>query len=171
MYGLNRPVVVVGVSGSAASAAALRWAAHEARRRGARLVAVRAWLPSQPAFYAVDAGHDADHERQAATSELAATLRATFGAKPPPGMFTEVTAGMPERVLVERSAGAEMLVLGSTSASNPAGASVGPVIRSCLSRAHSPVVVIGPESTRCSRDAAKGRVQAASHQARAVIPI
>jgi nucleotide-binding universal stress UspA family protein len=146
MYGSSKPVIVVGVSGSVASAAALRWAAAEARRRGARLVAVRAWVPAQPAFYAVPAHHhDAADERHTATSDLARTLRAVFGAKPPPGLFTEVAEGTPERVLTERSAGAELLVLGSTSAPTVAGRPVGPVIRSCLGRAHCPVVVIGPE--------------------------
>jgi len=175
MYGSSRPVLVAGVSGSAASAAALRWAADEARRRGARLIAVRAWLPAQPAHYAVYAGHhDADHERQAASSALAATVRATFGAKPPPGMFTEVTEGMPERVLVERSAGADMLVLGSTSAPSLAGRSVGPVIRSCLSRAHCPVVVIGPQSSpglAGPRDARSRQEETAGHPDSAAIPI
>jgi nucleotide-binding universal stress UspA family protein len=172
MYGMNRPTFVVGVSGSAASAAALRWAADEAQRRGARLIAVRAWLPAQPAFYAVHADpHDADHECHAASAELAATLRAVFGAKPPSGLFTEVTEGMPERVLAERSAGADMLVLGSTSAPSPAGRSVGPVIRSCLSRAHCPVVIIRPESTVGPRTTRQNQVRTSDGQGPALVPI
>jgi len=145
------PVIVVGVSGSRASARALRWAAEEARRRGARLVVVRAWLPAQAAFYVGQTQHDADHGRQEATRELGAALRATFGEKLPPGVQTEVTEGMAERVLVERSAGADMLVLGSTSAPIVVGRAIGAVIRSCLSRAHCPVVVIGPEEERAHR--------------------
>lgn len=146
MSGSGKPLIVVGVSGSAASVAALRWAADEAKRRDARLVAVRAWTRAHPAFYAVPADpHDAGAEGQAATAELARTVQAVFGATPPPGLLTEVAEGMPERVLAARSAGADLLVLGSTSAPALAGRSVGPVIRSCLSRAHCPVVVIGPE--------------------------
>jgi nucleotide-binding universal stress UspA family protein len=161
MYGSSKPIIVVGVSGSAASAAALRWAATEARLRGAQRLAVRTWMSARPAFYAVPADYDdADVERHKATSELALTLRAVFGAKPPPGLFTEVTEGMPERVLVERSAGADLLVLGSTSAPAYAARSVGPVIRSCLSRAHCPVVVIGPEGLT---DACGGRQPTAEH--------
>jgi len=142
---LSGPVILVGVSGSRASARALQWAADEARRRSARLVVVRAWLPAQAAFYAGQTEHDADHARQRATRELASALRATFGEKLPPGVQAEVTEGMAERVLVERSAGADMLVLGSTSAPVVVGRAIGAVIRSCLSRAHCPVVVIGPE--------------------------
>jgi len=142
----ERPVIVVGVSGSEASAAALGWAAEEARRRDARVVAVRTWAPAQVAYYAYHAPHcDAEQERKAAAAGLASTIRAVFGSNPPPGLLTEVTEGMPERVLADRSAGADLLVLGSTSTPSVMGRSIGPVIRSCLSRAHCPVVVIGPE--------------------------
>lgn len=146
MYSFNRPTIVVGVSGSRASAAALRWAAEEARRRDARLVAVRAWESAQHAHYAVPAGHqNPEHLRQAVTWELAGTLRSAFGARLPGNLFTEVVEGKAERVLVDRSAGADVIVLGSTSSPGFSGRSIGPVIRSCLSRAHCPVVVIGPE--------------------------
>jgi nucleotide-binding universal stress UspA family protein len=160
MYTTADPVIVVGVSGSTASTAALRWAAEEARRRDARLIAVRAWLPAQTAHYAVHAGQrSADQERQAAMAGLASTLGAVFGAKPPPGMLTEVTEGMPERVLADRSADADLLVLGSTSAPTGVGRSVGPVIRSCLSRAHCPVVVIGPEGQTSARGPERRQLQ------------
>jgi nucleotide-binding universal stress UspA family protein len=163
MWNSSRPVIVAGASGSQASRRALEWAADEAKRRGARLVAVRAWLPTQAAFYAAHTEQrDAEHERQAATWELASTLRATFGAKLPPCVLTEVTKGMAERVLVESSAGAELLVLGSTSSPTVAGRAIGPVIRSCLSRAHCPVVVIGPEGQRNSHDINRQTVEAAS---------
>ncbi len=141
-----RQVIVVGASGSRASQRALRWAADEAGRRNARLVIVRAWQPAEAAFYAAHAEQpDAAHQRQAATRELASTLRAAFGENLPPRLVTEVTEGMPERVLADRTADADLLVLGSTSSPTVVGRSVGPVIRSCLSRAHCPVVVIGPQ--------------------------
>lgn len=146
MHSTGRPTVVVGVSGSSASVAALRWAAAEAARRGARLVAVRAWQHASRAYYAVPAGRrDAEHQHQAVTWELASTLRAAFAGGLPASLYTEVIEGLPERVLVDRSAGADMLVLGSAPSPYLSGRSVGPVIRSCLSRAHCPVVVIGPE--------------------------
>ncbi len=148
MNNSTKPVIVVGASGSWASRAALRWAADEAGRLGGRLIAVRAWEPYHPAYYAPHAEYrDRDHERQAVAAELASTLRAVFGAEPPPDLLTEVREGMAERVLAERSAGADLLVLGSTSAPTVVGRSIGSVIRSCLSRAHCPVVVIGPEGT------------------------
>jgi nucleotide-binding universal stress UspA family protein len=171
MWKSSRPVIVVGASGSLASRRALRWAADEARRRGARLVIVRAWLPVQPAFYAGHADqHVTEHERQAATWELASTLRATFGAKLPPGAFTEITEGMAERVLVEKSADADMLVLGSSSSPTVVGRAIGPVIRSCLSRAHCPVVVIGPEGQHEDHDIDRHGAEAAGTGHRAAVP-
>ena len=49
----------------------------------------------------------------------------------------------PHRVLLERCAGAEMLVLGTAGDEPGASWSAGPVIRACLRRAPCPVVVIG----------------------------
>lgn len=170
MWNSSRPVIVVGASDSRASRRALEWAADEARRRGARLVVVRAWLPTQAAFYAAHTGQrDAGHERQAATWELASTLHEVFGGRLPASLYTEVIEGMAERVLVDRSAGADLLVLGSTSSPCLSGRSIGPVIRSCLSRAHCPVVVIGPEGVAASAaaavvDAAEERPHATSRR-------
>lgn len=147
-----KPFIVVGVSDSVASKAALRWAADEARRRGARLMVIRAWEPTPIASYAPHPQReDAPHERHAVTCELGHTLYAAFGAKLPSYLSTEVIEGVPERVLADESAGADMLVLGSTSVPVIVGRSIGPVIRSCLSRAHCPVVVIGPEHIGGSR--------------------
>ncbi len=58
---------------------------------------------------------------------------------------TEIIEGEPERALAQKSEGADLLVLGSASARGPAGRPLGPVIRTCLSRANCPVVVLGPE--------------------------
>jgi nucleotide-binding universal stress UspA family protein len=143
----SRPVIVVGVSSSRESIAALRWAADEAHQRRARLVAVRAWQCPQTAFYAVYAAHHAAaQERQSAASELASALHTVFGAKLPSDVFTEVIEGFPERVLVDQSVGADMVVLGEAVAPTQIGRSPGPVIRACLSRAHCPVVVVGSPS-------------------------
>ena len=52
----SSPVIVVGVSGSAASAGALRWAADEADRRHGRLRVFCVWQAESHAFYAHPAG-------------------------------------------------------------------------------------------------------------------
>jgi nucleotide-binding universal stress UspA family protein len=152
-----KPFIVVGVSDSVASKTALRWAAAEARRRGCRLVVVRVWEPAHIASYVPHAQLvDAASDRHAVTCELAKALYGTLGAKLPSYLFTKVIEGMPDRVLADESAGADMIVLGSSSVPTIIGRSIGPVIRSCLSRAHCPVVIINPEDMAGRRQHQRG---------------
>lgn len=145
------PVVAVGFGGSTASTAALMWAALEARRRGARLRVIHAWRPHPlHALYAADegSGHPAPSCSQEADL-LAAQARSALGDMIMVHAVTEVVEGPPERVLVEASAQADLLVLGSGGQSPVAQADprvvdrpVGPVVRACLSHARCPVVII-----------------------------
>jgi len=142
---VSSPVIVAGVSGSPASARALRWAADEARRCQGRLKVVLAWRIQQRAHYAPAlAAEEVAARQQRARDGLAATVRAVLGAELAAEVTTEVTEGNPERALVDSSAGADLLVLGAASGQFTGG-SLGPVVRTCLSRAHCPVVVVGPE--------------------------
>jgi nucleotide-binding universal stress UspA family protein len=146
---MNNPastqVVVVGVSGSPASARALRWAADEAERRQGRLKVVLAWRPQRYASQAPSlVGEELAARQQRARDGLAATVRAVLGPDQAAAVSTDVSEGDPERALVDSSAGADLLVLGAASG-QLAGRSIGPVVRTCLSRAHCPVVVVGPE--------------------------
>ena len=142
----RQPAIVVGVSGSPASLTALRWAAAEAERLNGRLEAVLAWAAPPYALYAPQpAPLNSEQRREHAHCDLAAAVRAVFGPVPPDYLDTDVVEGQPERALADTSAGADLLVLGSASAHGQSGRSLGPVIRTCLSRAHCPVVVVGPE--------------------------
>ena len=145
MSNVRQQVIVVGVSGSLASGAALSWAAEEARLRGARLHVVRVWDPARHAapYAAVGATPTGEEELASARDGLAAAMRAEFGRVTPDGVSAELAEGVPERVLVDRSVGADLLVLGVTSPAWLAGRSAGPVVRVCLARAQCPVVVIG----------------------------
>lgn len=141
---LAQQQIVVGVSGSRASLAALRWAADEARCRDARLTVVRAWDHSlHPAPYAgVGMVRAADDVRVELRIGLAATVHAEFGPVPPPGVAAQLAEGFPERVLIDQSVTADLLVLGTARPHDAAGGSMGPVIRSCLNGARCPVVVV-----------------------------
>ena len=145
--------IVVGVTGSRASVAALCWAADEAGRRGARLSVICAWDPTLRAAPYANFGEcrtDPGDARAELYGGLAAAIRTAFGPVPPPGVDTELTEGIPERVLVSRAATADLLVLGSAQPRDAGGMSVGPVIRTCLGRSQCPVVVVsagtGPEA-------------------------
>lgn len=134
--------VVAGVDGSAASIAALIWAAREARLRRAELIAVYAWdaVRQCRAAYAAQRGLPSREEaRAAAASVLSVSVHAAFGQDPPPGLRAEVAEGRPEQVLPSRAAGAGMLVLGCTrQVGGP-----GPVHRACLHSAPCPVTIVG----------------------------
>lgn len=144
MGSVGGPEILVGIDGSAGSRRALRWAAHEARQRDATLRVVLAWEPAYLATYSsVTANADRGEQEQAAQSLLAETLRAVFGADIPDHVVAKVVQGVAERVLVEESCAADLLVLGSTSASERARHSVGPVIRGCLHQARCPLMIIG----------------------------
>ena len=89
--------IIVGVHQSAASVAALRWAAAEARLRRARLHVVHAWEPAvRRASYAILGDSTVSgQERLRAQSVLAAVMRGVYGIEIPPG----VTAELAELVL------------------------------------------------------------------------
>jgi len=141
--GEGRPRIVAGVHGTAASDAAVKWAAREARLRQAQLHLVLARDPaaSRHAPYArpaAPASGDAD-----AVWLTAAAVRAA-GMLPPGRITTEVAAGLPASVLADRAAGADLLVLG---AGRP-GRFLGPVARACLCQAPCPVVIVAADSCR-----------------------
>lgn len=134
--------VTVGVDGSAESVAALRWACREASLRGAqvRAVHVREAQCHSLASYAVPAHAGHDDAPADSIDDLVRSVQADQA--PGVDVRVEVVDGLAARVLLERCAGADMLVLGTASDTPGPGRSVGPVIRACLRRATCPVVVI-----------------------------
>jgi nucleotide-binding universal stress UspA family protein len=143
--------IVVGVDGSAASAAAVRWAVQEARLRHAavRLVCAyhdddRLHAPYASWCWAGQA------ERRAAAREMLDRAAELARTDLPPGwLLTELADEPPARALLDRSAGAEMLVLGTSRPPvqpDETPQAIGPVARVCLRRAHCPVVVVTPDN-------------------------
>jgi len=148
----TQPIIVVGLDGTRASLSALQWAAAEARQRRARLRVVRSWDQEFHAPYAPpkDAWSRAQHEADA-TASLTALLGAVFGPDLPGHVSAEVTEGIAERVLVDASAGADLLVLGSSTAPPGGGRAIGSVTRACLRRAFCPVVVVSADQRAAGR--------------------
>lgn len=102
MGSVSGPRIIVGVDGSAGSRRALRWAAEEARQRGATLRIVLAWEPAYLATYSSVSAHvDGGEQERAAESLLAETLRSVFGADTPSHVVARVVQGVAERVLVD----------------------------------------------------------------------
>lgn len=143
--------IVVGVDGSPASKEALRWAAEEARIRGARLVAVHAWafLPPAPMaepgmmpMPAVDYAGTIEAERAAAESELDAVLEEVFPEGPPVSVERMLVEGGAGTVLEEAARDADLVVVGSRGRSGLTAALLGSVSKHVLQHASCPVVVI-----------------------------
>jgi nucleotide-binding universal stress UspA family protein len=143
--------IVVGVDFSAESAAALRWACREASLRGAQVhaVHVREEQCHSMASYAVPAQAQADDVDDD-------VMWRSVMPDPVPGveLHTESVAGLAARVLLGRSEGADMLVLGTACDTPGPVRSAGPVIRACLRRALCPVVVISDVQEPLERDEA-----------------
>jgi nucleotide-binding universal stress UspA family protein len=142
--------ILAGFSGSQASLTALRWAIDEARLRRADLQVVRVWDPARHAApYAFAAGRSAcDEQEPAVRAGLAAAMRAAFGPAVPEGVSAEVAEGRPERILVARSAAADLLVIGEAVPPWRVGQPAGPVVRACLAHASCPVVIVGSVAGR-----------------------
>lgn len=156
----NAPIVV-GVDGSPASDAAVRWAAATAARRTAPLHLVAAaytegtngvpiGLP--PAYLDEQADEHTRHLTHAA--DLAHRTTPS-----PRTVDTELVPGYPGRILLERSETAQMIVLGSRGRGEITGGLVGSVSSSVAAHAECPVAVVrAPDADTADRDTASRAV-------------
>jgi nucleotide-binding universal stress UspA family protein len=136
----EKPKIVVGVDGSEQSIAALRQADRLSRLLGARIEAVTTWsYPVAVSPYAMSA--DPSFE-DIARDTLDEALKDAYGSDRPPLLTTVVQHGHPAQVLIERSKGAEMLVLGSRGRGGFAGLLLGSVSSECASHANCPVLFV-----------------------------
>jgi nucleotide-binding universal stress UspA family protein len=135
----SRRHLIVGVDGSESSIDALGWARRIAVVLDAEIDAVTAWhYPATDGFSyaAVDWDPSVD-----AAGILADALRSAFGEDQPAGLRAVVTEGHPAKVLLDASADAEMLVVGSRGHGGFAGMLLGSVSSHCAEHATCPVLV------------------------------
>lgn len=140
-------LIVVGVDGSEHSLAAIRWAAAEARIRGARLRLVAAWKVSTlmyaaeafPPPYTVDLETEfrrkAEEMLERASAAVATELE---------GIEVErwVRNGPAANVLCDASTVADMLVVGSRGLGGFTGLLLGSVSHQCAQQAPCPVTIV-----------------------------
>lgn len=133
---------VVGIDGSLASVAAARWAADRAVRDAASLVVVHAYQVDDP-LNAARAGA-ARAMRRVARLDAERLLRSVAEQLPAGETAQQVAVeGTPTQVLLERSAGAELLVVGARPRHNhPHARYIGSTATSCLRAAECPVVLV-----------------------------
>lgn len=135
--------IVVGVDGSEPSKSALKWAASIAGTTGASIDAIAVWQMSRaasgPGWADVPVEWDKTKETRA---NLTATLQEVFGDDLPSTLSAIVREGNPAKVLLDASAGARMLIVGSRGHGGFVGLLLGSVSRTCSAHASCPVLVM-----------------------------
>jgi len=136
--------IVVGVDGSPGSRTALTWAAAEAADHGADLVVLNVWehtlLP--PAGSISVSEHYVPDESQRTADELVQVIKEVLGEDPPVPVQPRVKQGSAAKVLIDESAGADMLVVGRRGHGGFAGLILGSVSQHVAAYARCPVTVV-----------------------------
>ena len=137
--------IVVGVDGSETSRLATRWAANEARLRGADLELVSAWeIPTYDFGLGLTGSSEeimkgllqvAQHHLDAATEEA----QAGGGSLK---VETRAIEGQAARVLMDASRDADLLVVGSRGLGGFRELMLGSVSQQCADHAGCPVVIV-----------------------------
>ena len=147
------PRIVAGVDGSPSSQAALRWAVRQAGLTGAAVQAVIAWqYPAAVGGYAWAPGavlDDTDY-KQIAEKIMAEAISAALDPGGGVPVSTLVREGNAAQILIDATAGADLLVVGSRGHGGFAGALRGSVSQHCVQHASCPVVVIRGASQELS---------------------
>ncbi|GAB3545529.1 nucleotide-binding universal stress UspA family protein [Actinopolyspora lacussalsi] len=136
--------ITVGIDGSPASKAALRWAVRQAELTGGEITTVIAW--DYPPIYGWEVPNGADLDNDAARI-LNAVLAETFGDEASVFPHREVVQGHPARALLDvaNETAAALIVVGNSGHGGFTGALLGSVSQHCVARARTPVVVVRAE--------------------------
>ncbi|WP_020420143.1 universal stress protein [Amycolatopsis sp. ATCC 39116] len=142
--------VVVGVDGSANSERALDTAFEEASWRGAPLIAVHAWSDDQFTGYygALPLAVDWDEIEQDEQRLLAEQLSGRQERHPDVKVERVVVRDRPRHQLLEWSAQAQLVVVGSRGRGGFGGLLLGSTSQALLHHAQCPVMVVRPEHER-----------------------
>lgn len=142
----RRDLIVVGVDGSEDAATALRWAKRQAELTDGTLDVVTAWMFPVFLDYAPADPANLDFGKFAAQS-LKENVNEVFGPGgpgPTDRVRTSVVQGHAAQVLVDKSSGADLLVVGCRGYGGFTGALLGSVSTYCVHHANCPVTVIRP---------------------------
>lgn len=134
--------IVVGVDGSDASIKALRWAVRQAELTGDTVEAVNSW--EYPATsWSVMPGMPEDFDPQAvATVALTEALEEALGAAGAAAISKVVVIGNPAQSLLDRAAGANLLVVGARGYTGFKATLLGSVSLHVTQHAPCPVTVV-----------------------------
>ena len=153
----GRQEIVVGVDDGPAAAAALRWAAEQAKLSGRRLRVVHAW---QLSSFEQATGSSKYVETAIADARARAThwvLDALGSNAAEVRWSLDIVEGGPGPTLVERSRNAHLLALGTREHTGLRRTVLGSVSHYCLSHAVTPVVAVPrPQEAPHKEEAASG---------------
>lgn len=137
--------IVVGVDGSDSSRKALRWARDVAVQHDGELTVLLAWLPvpQLPAGPAATyTTHDEATQPTEAEQRLLATIREVVGENPPVVVRPVVKNAGAAKALIDASADADLVVVGSRGIGGFAGMLLGSVSQHVAAHAACTVVVV-----------------------------
>ncbi len=141
--------VVVGVDGSPDSVTAARFAAVEARSRGAELHVVHAWSDTVSGYGGPPWAVPVATLQEEAASALRRSVRdAGLDGGTGPRVRAEAVEGVDWDVLLDVAEGADLLVVGSRGRSGWAALLLGSVALHCVTAAPCPVAVVRPPRDR-----------------------
>jgi len=143
--------VVAGVDGSADAQLAVDLAAWEADRRHAPLRLVYGFRPVYVCGVAT-IGYDLDRQVRDLDNMLIAESARVSRRYPDLPVATEVVQGAPASVLLDESAAAQLVVVGSRGRGGFASLLLGSVSAQVAAHATSPVVVVRPPAARGTRE-------------------
>jgi nucleotide-binding universal stress UspA family protein len=141
--------IVVGYDGSPGSEMALHWAAWEAHDRGARLTICHAWAPEyvsltlEPPLYEL--------EQRRGEEILSRGMRHAEPFVGPGGVGTLLACGSPAHMLCERSAAADMVVVGSRGHGRLAGLLLGSVAWQLAAHGRGRMVIVRSQESQANR--------------------
>ena len=140
--------IVVGVDGSETAVRAARWAAWEARRRGAVLDLVAAWSVPMSSYgfgYAAVSDDLMKGQMKVAEDHLVAAVDAVRSEWAEADVETRTVEGQAAEVLIDESRDADLLVVGSRGLGGFRELLLGSVGQQCAHHAACPVVIVRHE--------------------------
>jgi len=135
----TRERIVVGVDGSEASLDGVRWALRQAELTGAAVEALISW--DYPRQYGEEFYGEEFNWEKIATDTLQSSL-GRLDEEARTRIEQRVVQGHPAQALVEASAGAQLLVVGSRGHGGFVGMLIGSVSEHVIAHAQCPVLVV-----------------------------
>lgn len=139
-----RPLIVVGVDGSKASAQAIDFAFAQATARAGRVLAVHAWSSPVTTFEGAPSPltFDPAEIEESARLLVAESLAGARADNPDVEVEVRLVMGRPDKTLLDAGERADLIVVGSRGLGGFAGLLLGSVAHAVLHHAHRPVAVV-----------------------------